>query len=133
MQSNKYVLDTSYISSLLNRRDTKHEGAKKIAETKLREKNIILPATVILELSLLQTQQSTKTSRLELTKIHKVAREYVYVNQNFLDAFEEFVSKTKLKLKTIDYTVLFCAYSKKATLITFDEKLNKVYKRISKL
>lgn len=128
----KLVLDTSFISSLYKTDDALHTQAIEIYQREVSGHEIIIPVTVIVELSLL-TEAYTQFKNFQ--KYLRALNFSTY----YLDIFFETELQTYLlkmakgngpKLKSMDLTVLLCALSTKSKLITFDKKLVRVWEQI---
>lgn len=129
---NSYVLDTNILSALVNRRDVLHQRAGDLVSSIYSDSNVIIPATVILELSLLQANYP-EFANLDLFKfIYSVVSEVIAIDEAYWTKFNKFAGQTQLNLKTIDYSLLFTARQSKAELISFDTKLLKAWQKIHK-
>jgi len=124
---NKYVFDTSFLSSLLNTKDVNHKDSLRIFMRLPDDLRIIIPASVRIEMAVYK-QQRPIYSQISFQELFKeLTVEYVDINDEFINSFEKFVAATKLPLKAIDYTVLFSCIETNSKLLTFDKKLEKYY------
>jgi len=129
---NNFVLDTSFLSSLINSEDKNNKKAVGIYGNFSGEATLFIPATVKLELVLIGLN-FTKFSEKDLDKfIESIELSLVDINNEFLGKFQEFVFSTKFPLKPVDYSVLFSCIFTKSELITFDKKLEKYYRKVIK-
>lgn len=125
---NKIVLDSCFVSALFNNADELHAEAVNLTFDIEPTAHIIVPSTVLLELSLFGKGQNFNT---ELTSFcNHLISEVVPVDQHFTEGFNTFVNlNSTLNLKTVDYSILYTAISTKSKLLTFDDKLKKAYQK----
>jgi predicted nucleic acid-binding protein len=134
MQNNqdKLVLDTSFISSLYKVDDALHAQAIEIFKNQVSGKEIIVPITVILELSLLS--QSYNNFNNFQNYLNYLNFTTYYLDIFFEAELNDYLYKTnrnnKFKLKSMDLSVLLCALSTQSKLITFDKKLFRAYEEM---
>lgn len=127
---NNFVLDTSFLSSLINSEDENNENAVDIYGSFSSEDVLFIPATVKLELILIGLNFA-RFSEKDLDRfIEHIELSLVEINTEFLRKFQKFVFSTKLPLKPVDYSILFTAFETKSKLLTFDKKLEKYYKKL---
>jgi len=106
-----------------------HEKALLVYQQDLIGREVTIPITVLVELSVMTAVY------LERTNLQKFLQALNH-NTYYLDIFfaaelNNFRKKTaNFKLKAMDLSVLICALSNGSELITFDEKLQKVWAKL---
>lgn len=122
MKNNFYVLDTSFICSLINRSDDNYILALTIFESLSNNSQFFIPQTVNLELTIfLAKNPEFKPSIDKLYLL--ITPEFINIDDLFLIQFKRFCAKTKFNLKPIDYSILFCCKLNNFNLLSFDKKL----------
>lgn len=129
---NKYVFDTSFLSSLLNIKDVNHKDSLRVFMQLPDDFRVIIPASVRIEMAVYKQQRPVYSQISFQELFEKLPVEYVNIDDVFITRFEEFVTATKFPLKAIDYSVLFSCISTKSDLLTFDKKLEKYYLKVLK-
>lgn len=127
---NKYLFDTSFLSSLLNTEDVNHKQALHILMDLPEKFDTVIPATVRLEIAIYKQYRPVFFQVSFKDLFQSLSAELVNIDEKFINNFEEFVASTNFSLKVVDYTVLFSAIITKAELLTFDKKLEKYYKKL---
>lgn len=125
-----FVLDTSFLSSLINSEDENNKNAVDIYGSFSNEDVLFIPATVKVELILIGLNFA-RFSEKDLDRfIEYIELSLVEINTEFLGKFQKFVFSTKFPLKPVDYSILFTAFETKSKLLTFDKKLEKYYRKV---
>lgn len=127
MNKTKVVLDTSFISSLLNSEDLNHKDALDLYSLKIRDSFFIIPFIVSIELLATIRHENLKQVIRYLKEFNNHIR---YPGEITFNKFTDFIRSKKIALKSNDLFILFTAIDEEAELITFDSKLNKEYKKI---
>jgi predicted nucleic acid-binding protein len=120
------VLDTSFISALFKANDSMHADAIAIYNLKIIGNTIIIPISVILELSVL----AKNNFDFELLKkfLEQFKYKTYYLDAFFEQAMNSYNKRKKNKpLKAMDLSVLVSALDSEAELITFDKKLAQAF------
>jgi len=127
----KIVLDTSFLSALVNDKDTHHTSAKKQYAAILERPSVWLIVSVITLLELSRITWATPPERAGIlsTIISKIASEIIYLDQNQMDYIEQLVS-LDTNLKPNDFCIALTALRQRAELLTFDEKLIKGFAKL---
>lgn len=122
MKNNNYLLDTSFICSLINRSDDNYQNALKLFDSLPKNSYFYIPQTVNLELSIFLSRHPEFKQSVDKLYI-LITPEYIDIDNTFILQFKKYCSVTRLGLKPIDYSVLFCSNSNKFNLLSFDKKL----------
>ena len=121
----KYTLDTSFIVSLLNNEDVNHKKALNLAKT-INDDDIIIPAVVIAEI--MSYSKNKKFRDVVLKNTMEVLSEIFFLDQDNLDDYIQFRYRIENALTALDSIILYSAISTNSKLITFDKKLDNLYK-----
>lgn len=123
-----YVLDTSYVSSLFVSSDTNHTKAKELLGTILT-KDIIIPITVLMELEVLQKSHNHKNLKEPIQRsLNRLPHKVQSLDLNFLESYKEINPRLNQKIKSTDLSIITVAYMTSSNLITFDQKMEAVWK-----
>ena len=122
---NKYVLDTNFIVSFLNKKDENHSKAIKVSKT-LNEEYIITPFVVFSEIASFHKNPQLRNHILGET-LNFTDEIFSLTDSNILE-YLDFVQHLKNSFTAIDSIVLYSALSTNSKLITFDKKLDNLYK-----
>jgi predicted nucleic acid-binding protein len=123
--SNRDVLDTSFISSLLIINDVNHQKAVKQYERLQTKVSFHTPATVILELITGISRWGSIYMKRVKKFLEEINIEIIDVDKEFIFKYETYLKKEKkLKLTTIDLSILVTSKIKRAKVLTFDKKLS---------
>jgi predicted nucleic acid-binding protein len=125
---NKYTLDTSFISALLKVDDHFSLEASKMFLEVGDDAIFYLPTPVILELIILSNRRIHQLKQNIKEFIHELDPIIVDINENFIDGFLTYTQENEVTLKPIDASVFFTCFQYKTQLLSFDERLIKVYK-----
>lgn len=127
------VLDTSFISGLLNENDDHHTAAaKQYSEMKdLKNIKLIVSAVTILELSRIKWALPFEITKILEFLQKNLAHEVVYLDQDQLDYIEQLVGMDT-NLKPNDFCIAITGLRKAAELLTFDTKLKAEYTKLKK-
>jgi predicted nucleic acid-binding protein len=121
----RYTLDTNFIVSLLNEKDSNHKKAKEIAKT-INNDYILIPSVVIAEI--MSYTKNKKFRDTVLNNTMKILSEIFFLNLDNLEEYVQFRSDFDSSLTAIDSIILYSAISTNSKLITFDKKLDNLYK-----
>lgn len=121
----RYTFDTNFLVSLLNDRDINHQKAKDIAKT-IHNDYIIIPSVVIAEI--MSYTKNEKLRDIVIKSTMETLSEISFLSEENLDEYIKFRYQMKRFLTAIDSIVLYSAISTNSELITFDKKLEKLYK-----
>ena len=122
---NKFVLDTSYVSSLVLESDVNHNKATKIYENLANDSNLYIPVTVVMELLVgIKRLAKGKIKKL-LNFLDMLNPEIIYNDNNFVDEYTDFVIQHRSLLTAIDLSIIVTAKMLNAKIITFDKKLGR--------
>ena len=122
---NKYVFDSSFLSSLFYETDINHEKAIKVFSELPSGSLFLIPATVYIEMLVGLKRFPWFRDEKFYQFISSINVEFVFIDNKFLRRYERFLNKRIAKLKAIDSTVLFTARENQAGILTFDKKLQK--------
>lgn len=126
---NKYVLDTSFISSLYKSSDVNHIKAIEIFKEIEIESEIIIPINVLLEL--ISFNKRYELSHEDLMLYGYTLASSIEVNdEKYIFEINKFQRQYDINLKAMDMSILFCAWKYNSQLLTFDNKLLKVFNQI---
>ena len=125
---NKVVLDTSFLSSLINIDDKNHSLAASIYSTRVANSEIVIPLQSKIELFVMKKEIASLNRILEFLNNFNYKTDYLNSKQEF--HLIEFIEKNDPRLKSGDLLILFSAFNNNAELITFDEKLEREFQRI---
>lgn len=128
---NKYILDSSFISSFIVIDDVNHKKAVRIYDELPSEVSFYLPATVSLEIYLGFTRLGMNMFDKISSFLNDINSNVIYIDRQFMSGYVDFIQSRKITLTAIDASILYCSYIKKADLLTFDKKLIDNYKRIN--
>lgn len=127
---NNFLLDTSFLSGLINSKDRHNQDATSIYIDFGSRSNVLIPAIVKLELVLL----TLKFKNFEIPQIdellQKLGVEILSIDEPFLKGFQVFVMETRFNLKPNDYLILYSSVKTNSKLVTFDKKLEKYYDKL---
>lgn len=121
MKSNTFVLDTSFVSSLLNQADVNHQQAVQVYQELPEDCEFILPRTVELELAILQAKLLPEADIQGF--LNEIVTVRIDIDQKFVKGYGEFVRDTNSKTKTVDLSVLFVTKEYQGQLVTLDKWL----------
>lgn len=121
----KYTLDTNFIVSLLNDKDSNHQKALGIAAT-MHNDYIIIPSVVIAEI--MSYTKNKKLRDVVLKNTMKALSEIFFLDLENLDDYIKFRYSVESVLTALDSIVLYSTISTDSKLITFDKKLDNLYK-----
>jgi len=129
---NKYVVDTSFISSLVFRNDVNFKKANVIYKNIYDNAIFIVPSCVILEFLIGVKKFFPRKVDFMYKYVNKLAEEIIYIDKKFLDSYSSFIKKEKhLGLSTMDMSILVSARNQKAKILTFDIKLEKFSRKLN--
>jgi len=127
MHTKKVVLDSSFISALINCNDVHYERAHRHLIT-CDDSQFLIPIVVRLELVLLPHALKSKEMHTALQEFFSsFPFETVWIDESFLSSYEHTFSLLNCRIKPFDLTVVTSAIKYKAKLLTFDEKLLKYW------
>ncbi len=118
-----YVLDTSFISALLNLTDINNKVAIDIYSKIDLRKPIFIPHTVTLELLIFQNQ-SDKFSKAVGSFFKLISPQFISIDTEFISGLRKFMTKSKYNLTIIDYSILYASNLTQGKILTFDKKLS---------
>ena len=121
MKSDTFVLDTSFISSLLNQADVNHQQAVEIYQKFPQQSTFVVPRTVELELAILQAKLLPDADVQGFLSEIGVVR--IDIDQKFVSGYGKFVQDTNSRAKTVDLSVLFVTKEYQGQLVTLDKWL----------
>ena len=120
---NKFILDTSFISSLLKVDDDNHlksiEKFKELPE----DAELVIPITVVTEL-FVSKDKYVRLESIELFIKENYCSIFYFDEEYYKSIFEEY-RKFSIHLKAIDFTILYVCRYLNADILTFDIKLKK--------
>ena len=122
---NKYTFDTSFIVSLLNDKDSNHKKAKDIAKT-INNDYIIIPSVVIAEI--MNYTKNKKFRDVILENTMEILSEISFLDMENLDDYIKFRYSIENALTATDSIILYSTISTNSKLITFNKKLDNLYK-----
>lgn len=128
---NKYVLDTSFLSSFLNTSDVNHKQSLRLFMQLPEDFTLLIPVIVRLEMAVYKEKRDFYQQVSFKKLFSKLPTEKLEINDKFIEGFEKFVATTRFPLKATDYSVLFSCVTTNSELLTFDKKLSKYFKKIS--
>jgi len=121
------IIDSSVWLSNFISSDTNHNKA--VEQFKKLKGNIILPYCVLLEVSTVLTQKRSKIHADKFIMIVNASNNIEIIDDSFEEEQDYFISHN-FPISFTDSALLFLAKKNKATLITFDKQLNKIYKSL---
>ena len=122
---NKYVFDTNFVVSFLNKEDENYKKAKEVSQT-LNEEYIIMPSVVLSEIASFHKNPQLRNYILEET-LGFLDEIFSLTDSNILE-YIDFIQNIKSSFTAIDSIILYSAISTNSKLITFDKKLDNLYK-----
>lgn len=125
----KYVVDTSFLSSFFNSKDSNHQRALEFTNT-MNNEYLIVPSVVIAEMS--SFVQNRNLREAMLGNVFNIVSEIFPLDEGNIFDYLLFQEGFPNNLTAIDSVVLFSALVSSAQLLTFDKKLNKKYELVSK-
>jgi len=121
----RYIIDTSFISSLLIEDDINHQKALDLYEDLPKDLQFFIPVTVLLELF-------TGIKKLKKNKLENVYRfidllsiQTIYIDDYFLKSYKTLLKKDDMNLTAIDLTLIVTAKMIGGKVLTFNKKLKK--------
>ena len=120
------LLDTSFLSSLFNKKDVNYSLAVEMAKD-IKDTDIIIPVVVFAELASNLKNKALRDLIIEIGL--EMAEEIPDLNNKNLKKYLQFVKSLPNRLTTLDSIILFLANEYNSQLITFDKKLEKVFKK----
>ena len=123
----KHLLDTSFLSALLNEKDSNYSEAIKIAN-EFGTAMITIPTVVFAEL--MSFSRNKKFRDFSVKTSLKMADEIPCLNPSNLKGYIAFTKDLPNSSTAIDSIILFLAKENNAELVTFDKKLQKLFKQI---
>ena len=120
------LLDTSFLSSLFNKKDVNYSLAVEMAKD-IKDTDIIIPVVVFAELASNLKNKVLRDLTIEIGL--EMAEEIPDLNNKNLKKYLQFVKSLPNRLTTLDSIILFLANEYNSQLITFDKKLEKVFKK----
>jgi predicted nucleic acid-binding protein len=109
----------------LNNEDVNHKKALNLAKT-INDDDIIIPAVVIAEI--MSYSKNKKFRDVVLKNTMEVLSEIFFLDQDNLDDYIQFRYRIENALTALDSIILYSAISTNSKLITFDKKLDNLYK-----
>lgn len=126
-KENRYLFDTSFLSAFFNKYDVNYFRARVLAAD-IISKDIVIPIVVIAELA---NYSRNKTLRkIMVDSALEMADLVPSINKNDLPKYLKFVYSLKKSIKPMDSQILFWAITSNAQLITFDKKLEKLFREV---
>ena len=122
---NKYVVDTSFLSSFFNAKDSNHQQALDFAEI-MHNEYLIVPSVVIAEMSSFASNRDLRDAMLG--NVFNMASEIFPLDEDNIFDYLAFQESFTNNLTAIDSIVLFSALVSGGELLTFDKELKKKYK-----
>lgn len=123
----KYLLDTNFLSAFLNEKDSYYSIANEMAE-EFTSAIITIPTVVFAEL--MSFTKNKKFREFSVKTSLEMADETPCLNESNLRGYLKFTKDLPNSFTAIDSIILFLAKENHAELITFDKKLQRLYKRI---
>lgn len=123
----KYVLDTSFLSALINQNDIHHERALDTYKALAEESYFIISSIVIVELITGIKRFSPRKIEALIDLCFKISDRVDYIDMGFLKDFIDFAQNTKRLITPIDNIIICNAIKEDADIISFDRQLIKVY------
>lgn len=118
------ILDTSFINSLFEEKDSNHEEAKKIFFNLDEDENIKIPLIVAFELVIHEEYEKL------LFASKKITTRFLNNNEDDITFVKTMSYATRKKLKANDCMIIALTVRKKAQLITFDKNLSKTFQNL---
>lgn len=121
---NRYVVDTSFLSSFFNAKDSNHQQALDFTGT-MHNEYLIIPSVVIAEMSSFASNRNLRDAMID--NVFNIASEIFPLDENNIFDYLAFQENFTNNLTAIDSIVLFSALVSDGELLTFDKKLKKKY------
>ena len=119
----KFILDTSFLSSLIIEDDINHQKAIELYKNSPKNIQFYTPATVLLELFI----GIKKLKKSKLKNVYKfieiLSIETIYIDDYFISKYKSLVEKNDIHLTAIDLTLIVASKMIGGKVITFDRKL----------
>lgn len=126
---NNYLIDTSVLSSLINENDVNHEQAiKLIDDVSGTDQSFFINIVIYIELKTLFKKLGIYSYVRDFLDDNGI--EFLETNYDTLEEYEDYTKNLNNSLKPNDSLILFTAYNKNMELLTFDEKLKRVYDKL---
>jgi len=123
----RYLLDTSFLYSLLNKDDISNPLAVEIAQ-KLKDPEILVPTVVIAEL--ISNTKNKQARDFAIKAALEIADDTPTLSKADITKYIAFAKELPNTFTAIDSIILFLAKEDRASLITFDKKLQKLNKEV---
>jgi predicted nucleic acid-binding protein len=123
----RYVVDTSFLSSFFNAKDSNHRKALDFTGT-MNNEYLIIPSVVIAEVSSFTQNRNLRDAML--SNVFNLASEIFPLDEGNIFDYLVFQESFPNNLTAIDSVVLFSALARDADLLTFDKKLKKKYEMV---
>lgn len=123
----KALLDTNFISALFNTNDSNHRVAVQISEG-IASADIVIPSVVFAELMSLSKDKVRRDSNVKISL--DIVNEIPCLDKSNLKRYIEFTKDLPNSFTAIDSVILFLAKENNARLVTFDKKLQRLYKEV---
>jgi predicted nucleic acid-binding protein len=126
----KYILDTCFWYAALDQKDLFHSEAKKIIEL---QPQLIVPFPVFEELSaLVHHRENKKTTLQAVGKLLSSSLVHIrYITEIENREIWEYYQKTPGQIDYVDCSVIWLAQKLQLPVLTFDEPLKRILKKIS--
>ena len=123
----RYLLDTSFLSALFNTNDSNHHEAFTISKD-IPSSQIFIPSVVFAELMSFSKDKRRRDSNIEISL--KMANSIPHLGESNLLEYIKFASNLSNTFTAMDSIILFLAKENNAELVTFDKKLQNLYKKV---
>ncbi len=128
MQDKEFVLDTSFISSLLDASDVNHDQAQIVATNLPAKSRLLIPSVVIAELA--TYNRDKKQSKHNVEVAIDMATEIIDFRKQEIEKYKGLIFPLKTSVTAVDSIILYLAHKLNATLITFDKKLENLFREV---
>lgn len=127
----KLIIDTCFLSALLNRNDTNHDNAVELYNSFDSSVKLIISTNVTMEL--LVGIKKFAPDRIEgiFAFIEDIFDSVIPIDLDVTQEFADFILKNDIILTPTDFSLLYLADKYEARLITFDKKLQKYAEKLS--
>jgi predicted nucleic acid-binding protein len=124
----KYIVDTSFLSSFFNSKDSNHQKALDFT-SEMHNEYLIIPSVVIAEMSSFAGNRNLRDAMIG--SVFNMASEIFPLDERNIFDYLAFQESFPNNLTAIDSVILFSALARGGELLTFDKKLKKKYEMVS--
>ena len=132
MDAKTYVLDTSFISALIDIDDLHFEEAMRSFSLIDESSVLVVPAIVLAELVMSKNRKPILKYSDIFYILGELSVDIFYPIEHHFQAFHDFIEEHEIKGKSSDILVLFEAFRRRCRLITFDQQLKNQHQQLSR-